>query len=53
MKVMLCGRPNACCPSVELLADGLTIEINDDYGGNVQMTKAEFEQLKQTNIKDL
>lgn len=54
MKTYLCGRPGCNgCPSVELLADGLTVEINDDYGGSVQMTKAEYEELRKTAVKDL
>ncbi len=53
MKIYLCNRPNACCPSVELLADGNTIEIEDDNGDTVQMTKSEFEELKKIELKDL
>lgn len=53
MKIFLCNRPNACCPSVELLADGVTVEIEDDDGDTIQMTKAQFEILKNTNLKDL
>jgi len=53
MKKMLCGRPGACCPTVELLPDGLTIEIEDDDGDTVQMTKSEFEMLKTVELKDL
>ncbi len=50
----LCHRPGCTgCPDVHLMPDGKTIEIEDDYGGNVQMTKTEFEQLKKTEIKDL
>jgi len=57
MKITLCGRPNACCPTVELLPDGVTIEIEFDDGESTQMTKSEFEnfkeQISKLNIKDL
>jgi len=50
----LCGNPKGgCCPEVTLLADGLTIEIEDDDGDTVEMTKEQFEILKKTEIKDL
>lgn len=50
----LCGRPGCHgCPEARLLPDGVTIEIEDDDGDTVQMTKAEFETLKTTKIEDL
>ena len=48
-KVMLCGRPNACCPEARLTYDG-TIEIEDDDGNCIYMTKEQFEVLKRTNF---
>jgi hypothetical protein len=52
MKTYLCGRPNACCPTVELLPDG-TVEIEDDDGDTVHMTKAQYEILRTTKVDGL
>jgi hypothetical protein len=52
-KIYACSRPNACCPSIELLADGKTIEIEDDDGDTVDMTKKQWEDLRKIETKDL
>ena len=45
-KIVLCGRPNACCPEVLYYGDD-HIEIVDDYGGSVIMNKEQLEILKE------
>lgn len=52
MKISMCGRPS-CCPTVELLPDGVTIELEDDDGDTVHMTKAQWEDLRKAEIKEL
>jgi len=42
-KVVLCGRPQGCCPTLE--ADEYGWEIKDDFGGIVKLTKEEMELL--------
>ena len=49
-EVNLCGRPHACCAVARLLYDGVTVEIEDDDGNCVYMTKEEFNNLKLTNL---
>jgi len=49
-KISLCGRPRACCPTVEFIDDE-TMEITDDYGGDVQLTMTEYHEL-QRQIED-
>jgi len=44
MKYVLCGRKNGCCPTIEDTEYGYTIK--DDFGGEVKLTKAEFNLLK-------
>jgi hypothetical protein len=52
--VFLCGNPKGgCCPEARLLPDGKNIEIEDDSGDTIEMTKEQFEILKKTEIKDL
>lgn len=46
MKVVtLCHKKNRCCPQVFVGNDSITIK--DDYNGLVQMTKEQFEILKE------
>jgi len=42
--IVLCGRPSACCPVVNIERDNIT--ITDDYGGKVVLTKDQFVMLK-------
>lgn len=53
MKMMLCGRPGKCCPTVDTndsqTFEGnvtTTVSIRDDYGGKVAFTKEQWEILK-------
>ncbi len=46
--VTLCGS-QGCCPKVEIAADG-NVEIKDDFGGTVKLTKEQWQELRQ--IKD-
>ena len=45
MKVMLCGKPGRCCPSIEKIND--SIVIFDDYEGIAKFTLEEWELLKE------
>jgi hypothetical protein len=44
MKYTLCGRPQSCCPTVEVDEEDVT--IYDDFGGKVLLTTDQFERLK-------
>jgi len=48
MKIMLCGRPNACCP--ELTIEGDQVQIEDDYGNTVHMTKDQLKVLQSAEV---
>lgn len=41
--IKLCGV-QGCCPELHLSEDG--VRIKDDFGGSVQLTKKEFQDLK-------
>ncbi len=45
MKITLCSRPNACCPTVETTEYGFTVK--DDFGGSVKLTKEQMRILKE------
>ena len=47
-KIVLCGRPNRCCPEVWL--DDSNVYITDDNAGAVQITREQFNILKQKII---
>jgi len=43
-KIILCGKPHGCCPTVEDIEYGKLIK--DDFGGEVKLTKEQFEIMK-------
>ena len=46
MKVItLCHKKNRCCPQVFIGKD--SVKIRDDYNGSVEMTREQFEVLKE------
>ena len=47
--VLCCSRPS--CPVVEKTKEGY--QITDDYGGVVQLTKAEMRMLQDSDVDDL
>lgn len=36
--ILLCGRPQACCPVLTLDKKNKNIKIKDDFGGEIQIT---------------
>ena len=42
-KIILCSRPNGCCPEVHMNKDEVRIE--DDYMNEIIMTKEQFQVL--------
>jgi hypothetical protein len=51
MKIMLCGRPGGCCPSVELHKE-IIVEIRDDDHNIVVMTLEQFKLLQKINFDE-
>lgn len=45
--VVLCGS-QGCCPEVEFDASG-EVEIRDDHGGKVRLTKPQWEALQKVD----
>ena len=43
-KIVLCGNPGRCCPSVWV--NEANVYIEDDYESVVQITKEQFDILK-------
>ena len=41
-EIILCGRPNACCPTINYNEENDTYTIKDDHGGKVQLCEAEM-----------
>ena len=50
-EIMLCNRPNACCPVVKKCGKGFS--ITDDHGGEVWLTPEEIVVLKETDFNSL
>lgn len=48
MKIVLCGKPGRCCPTVERKGDDVI--IRDDDGFSVKMTYEQFQILKKTEV---
>jgi len=44
-KVVLCGKPGGCCP--EVWVDEANVYIVDDDDGAVQITKQQFDIMKE------
>jgi len=44
-KVVLCGKPQGCCP--EVWKDEENVYIVDDHDGAVQITREQFDILKE------
>ena len=42
-EVMLCGRPNRCCPSMKKEAD--VYVLKDDFGGKVKLTSEQLNEI--------
>ena len=45
-KIVLCGRPRGCCPEVWVDKANVYI-VDDNEGGAVQITREQFDILKQ------
>ena len=50
MKIMLCGRPGSCCPTVDYDKIKDEVIIEDDYCNTVTMTKEQFEILQKAEL---
>lgn len=44
-RIVLCKRNSSCCPTIDRVNPD-TFIISDDYNGKVQLTKDQFEMLK-------
>ena len=42
-EIVLCGRKRGCCPTLKI--EGENYIINDDYGGEVILTKENIKYL--------
>jgi len=42
--ITLCGA-QGCCPTVEIAENG-DVEIKDDFGGKVKLTKPQWDELQ-------
>lgn len=43
-KIVLCSRPNGCCPEVTVL-DKENILIDDDWGNQIRITREDLDEL--------
>lgn len=49
-KIVLCGRPGRCCPTVEYIESEDKVIITDDDGDVVTMTYEQYQILKKTEL---
>lgn len=54
-KIIICSRPNACCPTLTVpttkdssYADDDKFTLVDDYGGTVTLTWVQLQELRNT-----
>ena len=48
--IVLCGRPNSCCPEVHINDEKTDVNITDDYGNVVYMKFDEFRILQKAEV---
>jgi len=49
-KVILCGKKQGCCPTVEYIVDEDKVIITDDDGDVVTLTYEQYQKLKKTEL---